>query len=720
MGHCTRFGRRGRLLGMVGAACLSVLAGCADTSLFRPHTANSLSEAGSFHLAVLSVAPWNKFSDKLQPKFELKEADALNKVLPTVQSVEEKLLDALLANLKLGLPTSTFSETTTRTATGEVTTTGTGTRGSGTLPNFSPDSPAGTRTASELPGLSNRNIDTDPVLQYSAATALLQEVRLLNSYVESAALFSDTVPYLVRLQLSAMPFARNEPYDLYADLSFFPTYELKETDTKSEQPPSDTKFDHPPSVIPLLATDNLTTTQRSRAVELVRQYGLALGGTTPGVAAQAELKRLSDDLKSVIGRDLDSVFTVAKLADNAIRVRMGAQAQPEAGHAMVPRTHNVTLLVMVPKAYAQSKAAKPVEVSIYGTYDLRHTDDGVRLPGIDPNVEQRTLTALRHFKCGEKLDDEALLKRGDELKKWAATDRWARFNQDIARKDGMGCNTEMRQALWHSLNKIMSTEGEVTAYFEVPPAKPKPPTILPAAQVASLLDDGRTATRVQFYGGSGQPDSARIEIGGLSLPASDIKREENELKLVFPSLTAWGVSGQAARARVRLVCTACLSPLVNAPFCGNTPAPPVEANPSLSEAKDPDPAAGSLCYPASSVVRPRAPGEQAFDLRIGAKRLAALDGAAADLPVSVVLRDPAAVDTVALRVEGASLVGVEPGTVTSSGEVLVTADSVVTLKLKNVVGNVPVRVTAIGRKGADPVAVRHQDIRPVERPTRRS
>ncbi|MBY6263718.1 hypothetical protein EI613_17610 [Azospirillum sp. 412522] len=712
MEHCKhRSGRRAHLFG-IAAACLSLLAACASTSLFRPHTVDNMPDAGSFHLAVLSVAPWNNFIDKLQPKFELTETEALKRVLPTVQSVEEKLLDALLANLKVGLPTSSFSETTTRNATGEITTTGTSTRGSSTPPALSTDSPAGTRTAAGLPGLTDRTIDTDPVLQYSAATALLQEVRLLNSYVENAALFSETIPYLVRLQLSAMPFARNEPYDLYADLSFFPDYDPDKNDTKLEQPPL---------VIPLLATDNLTTTQRSRAVDLVRQYGLALGGSTPGVAAQAELKRLSDDLKSVIGRDLDSVFTVARLADNSIRVRMGAVAQPEAGHAMVPRTHNVTLLVMVPKAYEKSK---PVKLSIYGTYDLRHTDDGVRLPVVDTNIRQRTLTALRHYKCGQKngkmLDDKAFSDWSDELTGLVTSGQWEEYNKQLLRADGLGCEPGVRQPLWHSLTTIMSTEGEVSVHFEVPPAKQKPPTVLPAAQVASLLDDGRSATRVQFYGGSGEPESARIEIGGVSLPASEIKRVNNELTLVFPSLRAWGVSGQAARARVRLVCGACLAPQVNAPLCASAQPPPAQVGPDVDAAHRPVPEAGSLCYPASSVVKPRVPGEQAFDLRAGAKRLAALDGAIADLPVNVVVRDASAVDTVALRVEGASLVGAEPGTVTSAGEVLVSADSTITLKLKNVVGGVPVRVTAIGRKGTDPVAVRHLDITPVERPIRRS
>ena len=74
-----------------------------------------------------------------------------------------------------------------------------------------------------LPSNSNKMpTQKEPSLQYNTALALHQEVQLLNSYIRNAAKRSGYIPYIVRLQITVLPFARNQPYDVYADIGFIP------------------------------------------------------------------------------------------------------------------------------------------------------------------------------------------------------------------------------------------------------------------------------------------------------------------------------------------------------------------------------------------------------------------------------------------------------------------------------------------------------------------
>lgn len=59
------------------------------------------------------------------------------------------------------------------------------------------------------------------MLEYAAATAFFQEVKLLNRYVADAALRRGCRAYVVRLQMSVVPFARNFPLDVYSNISLF-------------------------------------------------------------------------------------------------------------------------------------------------------------------------------------------------------------------------------------------------------------------------------------------------------------------------------------------------------------------------------------------------------------------------------------------------------------------------------------------------------------------
>jgi hypothetical protein len=74
-----------------------------------------------------------------------------------------------------------------------------------------------------------------------------------------------------------------------------------------------------------------------------------------GFGISADLERQLEQLKSLLGRDFNSLLTVARVSDNTLRVRLGAQSAAS-GYAMVPRTHNITILLLIPDCDAQPVA----------------------------------------------------------------------------------------------------------------------------------------------------------------------------------------------------------------------------------------------------------------------------------------------------------------------------------------------------------------------------
>lgn len=167
-------------------------------------------EVGSTHIAVLSVTRWDEYKRDLQPTFALSEQDALKQAVSDTLSVNQSYLDAFTSRLGIKLaPSNVLQE------------------------GFKKDDYAGAdipepaqsqalqessdkKTAPELP-----KTLVDPHLSYLAATALFQEVKLLNRYVTDAAIDHDYKAYVVRMQVTGMPKKSGLPYDAYIDLGFF-------------------------------------------------------------------------------------------------------------------------------------------------------------------------------------------------------------------------------------------------------------------------------------------------------------------------------------------------------------------------------------------------------------------------------------------------------------------------------------------------------------------
>lgn len=435
----------GLLKGLFVCAGLTLslaLAGCGGgLGLDKAREFNSVQEAASVHVSALSISRWDDYVNALQPQFPITPAQALALALPRTSISQSSIADVLSGGLQIGLPqstqlssltqaltggltsstgdtsnagTSTSSGTTTAngntasnastsstgstattsttTTSGNQTTTHTTTtqQGPGTLPpNLLPSSTLPNAAALTAP---SGTVQMDPILTYTAATAIYQEVQLLNAYVKDAVLRYGYVPYLARVQVSVVPFAHNEPYDVYVNLGMFSRCRHEDVE-------------EPVIVIPLLVTDDVETGQTTNALNVARQLALSLGGIVSNVALQAGLSDLKDRFQAILGTDFNSLYMVSRAGDNVIQVRLGAARNPnlEVGYGMLTQTHNVTFLLLVDRDYS------PDDGTCSGSTNVD--------PKAGPQVWVNSLARFRHAITGEELpiNRALLLERAEKV-----------------------------------------------------------------------------------------------------------------------------------------------------------------------------------------------------------------------------------------------------------------------------------------------------------------
>ncbi|MGC1470865.1 MAG: hypothetical protein WA793_15925, partial [Sphingorhabdus sp.] len=281
-----------------------------------------------------------------------------------------------------------------------------------------PTPPSATAAAlAALPG--GTVIGQDPMLRYLAATAVYQEVNLLNRYITDAVRFRGAQAFLVRLQLSVLPAQRALPYDVTTDITIHADdlqaraglgrsgFDADEFDKVAWQAATQEQRDRitaeanqdlierkeqlrqidatriaqggalnavglakdeenaqeqmtlgsggfrrclsgsdAVTVVPLVVTDNLEGLAAARSTDVTRQLALALLATAGNVGLGGEFAQTQQQLRRQEGRDTNSLFTVARLTDDTVRVRLGAAQSPRYGNAMLARTHNISLLVI--------------------------------------------------------------------------------------------------------------------------------------------------------------------------------------------------------------------------------------------------------------------------------------------------------------------------------------------------------------------------------------
>lgn len=355
--------RTAPLLAVLGA---SLLGSCVTAPRYeQPARVQWADDAGSVTVAPVSVTRWEDVAASLQPKFKMDSDIALATAIPTTQTLDERFSDILSASLQAALPTASSTRSVTTSTdpdTGETTTSVEGVRTrAGGDPASAPSAAAlPASTIAALAALSGDKPGRDPMLRYLAATALLQEVTLLNRYVTDKIQAPGDQAFLVRLQLAVMPNRRGMPYDVLTDITLHAADEQERAQlaqSAGATPACRANSFDSLNIVPMVVTDNLEGLQASRSSDVARQIGLSLLGTVQGIGASGSFGRTTDLLRATQGNEANSLLTVAKLSDDTVRVRLGAVQSPTYQYTTLPRTHNISLLVIY-KPCEQATAAQ--------------------------------------------------------------------------------------------------------------------------------------------------------------------------------------------------------------------------------------------------------------------------------------------------------------------------------------------------------------------------
>jgi hypothetical protein len=567
---------------------------CACSSsppIFEPVHADDLEDAGSVHLAVLAVARWSDYASALQPDFHL-DGDAAVKEVARDSRWQSR---ESLTNAQAGMQSTLLQQPNNPTGLQPA---------QPNLPPFpqaaSPDERATSPRAQPPPSSADPadlpKTGPDSMLKYTAATALYQEVQLLNRHIRDAAIPAGFRPYMVRLQLSLMPSRRHAPYDVYTTLSFFLPGAHADASKGGPQVVRSTMneifhqpFGNGPKVLPLVVTDNLESSVKSASLDRVRGLTASLlefqtydviGGMTAKflgeVVRPMYYAMLAKAMREeVYGRDMNSLLTIARVSENTLRIRLGAMQEATANYAMVPRNHNITLLLMVPEG-------APSLVEVVAKVALVDAETGKTLESpTDAERTKRLNSVLEGWNLAPMQPDtlaalHALAQRNDQ-KGFSALLRtslpayhpallserslWIElvgmrigdpYTSNMFELPGQGENLEKSAHLFDSQTVVAEDNGEFTyvtlrearfpesehvlAVLRSTPAPATAPETPPAEEGAEgeapPMDEGAT------------DPAASDAKGTFVLPAESVKVDpaRREIRLRFPSLQRWGLA----------------------------------------------------------------------------------------------------------------------------------------------------------------------------------
>ncbi|MFT7484510.1 MAG: hypothetical protein ACI9F9_000350 [Candidatus Paceibacteria bacterium] len=498
-------------------------------------------DAGSVHVAVLSVAPWSQYVDAMQPNFQLTADEALAAV------IQDSRQSASMEQSGFGFSANLVED-------GEV---------------EKPAKSGKSTTKVDQTGMNVpfSNTDSmDPLLRYQAANSLYQEVQLLNRAVADAAIAEGCRAYMVRLQLSLLPRSRHEPYDAYATLSFF-TPEVATPDSGSDVktraiPTSNDPLAHNlraldlsaagsgrrgPSVLPLLVTDNLEATLKSRVSKSSSRLSLGmlsyLGTFAADIGADIYQRGVEADIQA---RDMNGLLTVARLSENSLRVRLGAMQEATADYAMVPRNHNITLLLMVPEELQGG-------IDLVGRVNFIDAETGEELPGTSEARLQGLLRDVATANGVGSLDQQDLRALVGLAQ---VNDQPGFFGALSKMEDSETGEQASAYSLWVDMVSLLAGSQYFSSHFDLP-QHGEQVTLSDSffEQTALAIDDGEYTTLVDLYGADLNPDLRAdamlvfyVDGQEIRLPSRSMSYEGTAgvLSFGFPSLRALRFGDAAA------------------------------------------------------------------------------------------------------------------------------------------------------------------------------
>lgn len=566
------------LLGISTAGCESI------PPLFHRGTASTSEEVADVFVSAYPAIPWSDIGEKLEPAHNLTTEQARGLAAQATQIQVFQFLSTFAAGLGIGLPTRTDSTATSLAADGTQSTTASRTRGTGTPPGSSGMPSSGIADAALAPDLSKGplSLGLDASTLLTAGTAVYQLGKILDNQISKSFLPKDYQAHLITLQVNLQPKARNLAYDAYVNVSFLPgTWrEALEVSRDVEKNPAAL----PPVVVyPLIISDALETTGTGRSIEAVRQMAFQLLGVIGSVGVNAGASGGTDRLEAVMGSDKNSLVTVGRVSDHSVRIRLGAQNSGSSGVAMVPRTHNVSLVVLT-RWHEKDDKQRVTSLSAITDTSLVPADGGAPLQS--GRLRQRTVLAeqvrkvVEDYSFGPVVDACSGVSRGalgglagEALKAEIEITKYLDLLRAVDRADyrhvavclglgqeGMGIQREVSmRRLLAQLMKIQTSSRY--SKLTIPLKQYPEPTLPKVEQLVLMTDDGEASSTLVLRGGrslradeiraeltvkdvSSSPGPARVEY--LILPTSvKVSGGGSELQIAFasPSALNLGPSG---------------------------------------------------------------------------------------------------------------------------------------------------------------------------------
>lgn len=332
---------------LIGAAAAVLLTSCGSTPLLdnasRVETAQAV---GNVYISAYPAVPWSEIGAKLEPKHNLSTADARAMAAITTQGQVSQFLSTFSAGLGLGLPSKSWSRSTSVNADGVVENKSGSKRESGVAPDST--GLANTEIAEDALAaeLSKAAVTSgiDASTQLMGGTAVFQLAAILDNQLGKAWLPRGYQANLITFQVNLQPARRNLPYDTYINLTMLPG-DLAAGVSTSSTLSRDAGAFPPVMVYPLVIADATETSSIAKSVEVMRQAALSLSGIVNNIGLNAGLKGGSDRLDAIVAGDRNSLTTVGRVSDHTVRIRIGAQQQGSSKLAMVPKTQNISMVV---------------------------------------------------------------------------------------------------------------------------------------------------------------------------------------------------------------------------------------------------------------------------------------------------------------------------------------------------------------------------------------
>lgn len=180
---------RAGLVKLAASLVLAVLLPCCASTYEPGAKFNYQDDVGFAKVSVISVTPWSTIETALAPNFQLTEAEALKRVANVARSEDEIIASTFTNQLNFsftpgGAGSQTKGTTTKSDSSSETSDNGKsdsqGKQGAGSGAKSGGKSSDGSKQAESAPVFTTMPASA----QYQLATALIQQVRLLNNYIK--------------------------------------------------------------------------------------------------------------------------------------------------------------------------------------------------------------------------------------------------------------------------------------------------------------------------------------------------------------------------------------------------------------------------------------------------------------------------------------------------------------------------------------------------------